>query len=44
MAKVCNSIFLPPNEMVVYGGEIAREMFIIDKGVCLVSLTILLAT
>lgn len=33
----CQPIFLPPNEMVIYGGETAREMFMIEKGKCLVN-------
>lgn len=37
VSVACQPIFLPPNEMVIYGGETAREMFMIEKGKCLVS-------
>lgn len=34
----CKTVFLPPNEMIVYGGEIARDMFMIQRGFCLVNI------
>lgn len=33
---ICLPRFLPPNEMVIYGGETSREMYLIEKGKCLV--------
>lgn len=40
LAAICvtlQPIFLPPNEMVIYGGETAREMYLIEKGRCVVN-------
>lgn len=34
----CQTLFLPPNEIVIYAGEISKHMYIIERGFCIVNM------